>query len=61
MVQAINGARTQNGAFGLSGIVAAGPYEYLLYRGGYSAGSANNFYLRNALGPDPRSGSRSRS
>ena len=53
VVEAINGARTQNGAFGLSGIVAAGPYEYLLYRGGYSAGSANNFYLRNALGPIP--------
>lgn len=56
VVQAINGATTQNRSFGLSGIVAAGPYEYLLYRGGYSAGSENNFYLRNALGPDPDPG-----
>lgn len=53
VVEAINGATTQNGAFGLSGIVAAGPYEYLLYRGGYSAGSDNNFYLRNAVAPVP--------
>ena len=58
VVEAMNGGTTQNGAFGLSGIVAAGPYEYLLYRGGYSAGTQNNFYLRNALGPDPNPGSR---
>ena len=53
VVEAVNGATTRNGAFGLSGIVAAGPYEYLLYRGGYSAGTANNFYLRNAVLPPP--------
>ena len=53
VIEAMNGGTTQNGAFGLSGIVAAGPYEYLLYRGGYSAGTQNNFYLRNALGPNP--------
>jgi outer membrane autotransporter protein len=53
VVEAANGASTRNGAFGLSGVVAAGPYEYLLYRGGYSAGTANNFYLRNAVLPPP--------
>lgn len=58
VVEAANGARTRNRAFGLSGIVAAGPYEYLLYRGGYSAGSGNNFYLRNALRPSPNPGPR---
>jgi outer membrane autotransporter protein len=53
VVEAISGATTESGAFGLSGIVAAGPYEYLLYRGGVSAGTEDNFYLRNALAPDP--------
>lgn len=46
VVEAINGGTTAAGAFSLSGRVAAGAYEYLLFRGGVSAGSEQNWYLR---------------
>ena len=39
VVQAINGGTTAPAAFGLSGPVAAGPYEYLLFRGGVTPGN----------------------
>lgn len=51
VVQAINGGTTAPGAFGLSNAVVAGAHEYLLFRGGVSAGSAANWYLRSELIP----------
>jgi outer membrane autotransporter protein len=47
VVQATNGATTTPSAFNLSGRVAAGAFEYQLFRGGDSAATANNWYLRN--------------
>ncbi len=49
VVLAQGGAITSTDAFALDGIVAAGMFEYLLYRGGVSAGSENNWYLRSQL------------
>lgn len=53
VVSAINGATTAAHAFGLTDVVAAGPYEYLLFHGGLTAGTENNWYLRNVAGPIP--------
>ena len=53
VVRAINGATTSDSAFVLSGPVAAGAFEYLLFKGGVSAGSAENWYLRSTLVPGP--------
>ena len=53
VVQAVNGATTTGNAFSLSGRVAAGPYEYQLFRGGFSTGSGSNWYLRNFIPPRP--------
>lgn len=49
VVQALNGATTSAGAFALSGRVAAGAYEYILFKGGVSADTAENWYLRSTL------------
>ena len=51
VVQAADGATTQGGAFSLAGPVAAGPFEYLLFKGGVTAGSQDNWYLRSTLPP----------
>lgn len=51
LVDAINGATTSAGAFALAGPVAAGAYEYVLFQGGATAGSAQNWYLRNQIEP----------
>jgi autotransporter family porin len=51
VVQAVNGATTSASAFGLRNPVAAGAFEYVLFRGGVSAGSAENWYLRSSLLP----------
>ena len=55
VVQALNGGRTAPGAFSLFAPVAAGAYEYFLFKGGVSAGTAENWYLRSTLvtGPTP--------
>ncbi|WP_147281739.1 autotransporter domain-containing protein [Dyella solisilvae] len=53
LVQASNGGTTAPGAFTLAGVVDAGPYEYLLYRGGLSAGTTDNWYLRSIAPPAP--------
>ena len=53
VVQAINGGTTAPAAFGLSGPVAAGPYEYLLFRGGVTPGNDDDWFLRNVAGPIP--------
>lgn len=54
VVEAVNGASTAAGAFALAAPVAAGPYEYLLYRGGVTAGTADNWYLRSTAPPTPQ-------
>ncbi|BAT61098.1 pertactin autotransporter precursor [Variibacter gotjawalensis] len=46
VVEAINGATTATGSFGLTHTVAAGAYEYFLFRGGVTPGLADNYYLR---------------
>ena len=54
VVVATNGGTTAPGAFGLSGPVVAGPYEYFLFRGGVTPGNENDWFLRNVAGPIPR-------
>ena len=49
VVQALNGATTSAGAFSLNGRVAAGAYEYFLFKGGVSANTTENWYLRSTL------------
>ncbi|OCP00229.1 autotransporter outer membrane beta-barrel domain-containing protein [Ensifer sp. LC13] len=49
VVELANGATSAASAFALNGRVAAGAHEYLLYRGGVTAGSEQNFYLRSTL------------
>lgn len=49
VVQALNGATTSAGAFSLDGRVAAGAYEYFLFKGGVSANTTENWYLRSTL------------
>ncbi len=49
VVQAVNGATTTTNAFTLAGHVAAGPYNYQLFRGGFTNGSGSNWYLRNFI------------
>jgi len=49
VVQAINGASTSANAFALYSPVAAGAFEYFLFKGGVSAGSGENWYLRSTL------------
>lgn len=51
VIGAINGATTASGAFSLAQPVAAGAFEYLLYRGGVTAGSEQNWYLRSTAPP----------
>ncbi len=51
VVQAVNGATTGTGTFGLAGRAAAGAYEYMLFRGGVTPDPTtdNNWYLRNFI------------
>jgi outer membrane autotransporter protein len=51
VVQATNGGTTDSGAFALNGRVAAGAYEYFLFKGGVSANTGENWYLRSTLIP----------
>lgn len=55
VVQALNGATTASGAFALDGAVAAGAFEYFLFKGGVTAGTADNWYLRSTLVAPPPS------
>ncbi|MFK0166455.1 autotransporter outer membrane beta-barrel domain-containing protein [Rhizobium sp. NPDC090279] len=48
VVEATNGATATSNAFYLNGRAAAGAYEYYLFKGGVSAGTSNNWYLRSA-------------
>lgn len=47
VVEAINGATTGEGTFNLARRASAGIYEYQLVQGGVTAGTENNWYLRN--------------
>ncbi|MEP6566905.1 MAG: autotransporter outer membrane beta-barrel domain-containing protein, partial [Mesorhizobium sp.] len=49
IIQAINGASSDTTAFALDAPVAAGAFEYYLFKGGVSAGSDENWYLRSSL------------
>ena len=51
VVDAGNGGTTALGAF--TGFAAAGPYDYLLFRGGSTPGSENDWFLRSSLQPVP--------
>ncbi|MBO9697632.1 MAG: autotransporter outer membrane beta-barrel domain-containing protein [Sphingopyxis sp.] len=53
VIEAINGATTASGAFALNHRVAVGAYEYFLFRGGTTAGTGQNWYLRSTLPPPP--------
>ncbi len=49
VVQATNGATSDGAAFRMPQTVKAGPYQYFLYKGGVSAGSQDNWYLRSTV------------
>ncbi|URQ75393.1 MAG: autotransporter outer membrane beta-barrel domain-containing protein [Candidatus Ochrobactrum gambitense] len=49
VVQALNGATTTAGAFALNEPLAAGAYQYYLFKGGVSANTAENWYLRSTI------------
>jgi len=50
LVQAVNGATSSAGAFTLAGgSVSAGAYSYYLFKGGVSAGTSENWYLRSTV------------
>lgn len=49
VIQTVNGATSGNGTFALDAPVAAGAFEYFLFKGGVSAGSEENWYLRSTL------------
>ena len=51
VVDAVNGGTTVPGAF--AGFAAAGPYEYLLYRGGSRPAATDDLFLRSSLQPVP--------
>jgi outer membrane autotransporter protein len=53
VVEAVNGGTTAAGAFSLAAPVAAGPFEYVLYRGGETSGTAENWYLRSTAPSTP--------
>ncbi|GHC63864.1 autotransporter [Limoniibacter endophyticus] len=53
VVEAINGGTTATGAFGLSGSVSAGAYDYALFRGGVTTDSVENWYLRSSIVTPP--------
>lgn len=47
------GGTSAGGAFALNGRVAAGAFEYFLFKGGVSAGTGENWYLRSTLVTPP--------
>ncbi|MFM0210574.1 autotransporter outer membrane beta-barrel domain-containing protein [Paraburkholderia sediminicola] len=53
VVQASNGATTTASAFTLPKPLSAGAYTYYLFKGGVSAGTADNWYLRSSLPAAP--------
>lgn len=53
VVEAMGGATTDSGAFALNNRVAAGAYEYYLFKGGVSDNTHENWYLRSTLVTPP--------
>ncbi len=56
VVQALNGATNSGSAFTLGRPVSAGAFDYYLFKGGVTAGTADNYYLRSTIPvvpPDP--------
>lgn len=56
VVQALNGATSRGSAFTLGRSVSAGAFDYYLFKGGVTAGTAENYYLRSTIPvvpPDP--------
>lgn len=56
VVQALNGATSSGSAFTLGRPVSAGAFDYYLFKGGVTAGTAENYYLRSTVPvvpPDP--------
>ncbi|MFS9669747.1 autotransporter outer membrane beta-barrel domain-containing protein, partial [Klebsiella pneumoniae] len=59
VVLATNGATNGASAFTLAAPVSAGAFDYYLFKGGVTAGTAENFYLRSTVpvvpppNPDP--------
>jgi len=54
VVETTNGGTTTASAFALNGgSVSAGAYQYFLFRGGVSAGTEDNFYLRSTIVSEP--------
>ena len=49
VVQVTGGATTAAGSFSLGGAVAAGAFEYMLFKGGVAGANPDNWYLRSAL------------
>ncbi|WP_455676177.1 autotransporter family protein [Pseudomonas antarctica] len=49
VVQALNGAVSSIDAFSLRSSMSAGAYEYMLFKGGVTAGTENNWYLRSSV------------
>jgi len=49
VVQASNGSISSSNAFALNGSVSAGAYEYYLFKGGVTAGTENNWYMRSSV------------
>lgn len=49
VVQALNGATSTSDAFALRGSVSAGAFQYYLFKGGVTAGTENNWYLRSSV------------
>ena len=53
VVQAIQGGTTAPSAFSLANPVKAGAFTYFLFRGGVTAGTGDNWYLRSSIAPPP--------
>jgi outer membrane autotransporter protein len=53
VVQALNGASGSANAFTLAGPVSAGAFDYRLFKGGVTAGTAKNYYLRSTVPVQP--------
>ncbi|MFM0158038.1 MULTISPECIES: autotransporter outer membrane beta-barrel domain-containing protein [Paraburkholderia] len=53
VIQSTNGATSETTAFTLAAPAKAGAYEYYLAKGGVTSGTANNWYLRNTVAPQP--------
>jgi outer membrane autotransporter protein len=49
VVQATEGATSENTAFSLKNALSAGPFQYYLFKGGATAGSENSWFLRSAV------------